>query len=159
MKLIPGLEEAYKKSIMMEDDTPPDTRRYVQCIIDYANAWADEMEKALEKGEPISGSWERIGHEVDRRPEFGVSGYMYGMAVQILATYWIHGDILRVLHNAQYGHHGEGVVNPAILTIGGDHTEEEVVDAIKEAARKAGGTVLSDEETKEFLKNLDKGGT
>jgi hypothetical protein len=38
-----------------------------------------------------------------------------------LARFWKHGEALRVWHNAKHGVSAEttGVVNPAVLTIGG----------------------------------------
>jgi hypothetical protein len=47
----------------------------------------------------------------------GITGFMYGAAVQILSKCWKHGEDLRKWHNNEYGHEGEGVVNPAILTL------------------------------------------
>ncbi len=43
---------------------------------------------------------------------------MYGAAVSILARCWIYGEALRVWHNGKYNVESEGVVNPAIITIG-----------------------------------------
>jgi hypothetical protein len=47
----------------------------------------------------------------------GVTGFMYGCAVQSLAHFWRHGDELRKWHNGEYGHQGDGVVNPAVFSI------------------------------------------
>lgn len=41
----------------------------------------------------------------------------YGCAVNILSSVWKYGEELRVQHNSKYNHNGEGVVNPAVLTI------------------------------------------
>lgn len=49
----------------------------------------------------------------------GITGFMYGCAVQALAKFWVHGEALRKWHNHEWGQEGAGVVNPAVLTIGG----------------------------------------
>lgn len=47
----------------------------------------------------------------------GISGFMYGCAVNILAQCWKYGEELRIWHNKDYGYEGDGVVNPAVLTV------------------------------------------
>lgn len=47
----------------------------------------------------------------------GITGFMYGAAVSILSNTWKYGEELRKWHNKDYGHEGDGVVNPAILTL------------------------------------------
>lgn len=42
---------------------------------------------------------------------------MYGCAVNILAQCWKYGEELRKWHNKEYNYNGNGVVNPAVLTI------------------------------------------
>lgn len=109
------------------------TDPYGKCCVDYALAWADAMESWVEainderrfKGEPeilwpefIKDNAERISHEVDRRPGFGITGFMYGAAVHMLAECWEHGEDLRRWHNGEYGQpDAEGTINPAIITI------------------------------------------
>jgi len=48
----------------------------------------------------------------------GITGFMYGCAVNLLSQCWKHGEELRKWHNKEYGHEGDGVVNPAVFTIG-----------------------------------------
>ena len=56
----------------------------------------------------------------------GITVYMYGCAVSVLAKAWKHGEALRRWHNkeTQIGTEGDranesgGVLNPALLTIG-----------------------------------------
>lgn len=43
---------------------------------------------------------------------------MYGYAVSILSQCWEYGEYLRKWHNKEYGYDGDGVVNPAIMTVG-----------------------------------------
>ena len=47
----------------------------------------------------------------------GITGFMYGAAVSILADCWKYGEQLRKIHNKNYGVESEGVVNPAVLTV------------------------------------------
>ena len=48
----------------------------------------------------------------------GITGFMYGCAVAALSEFWEYGEEFRKWHNREYGYNGDGVVNPAILTIG-----------------------------------------
>lgn len=96
------------KAINSKDD-------YSNCIIDYTILWAQYMEYLIVKhGQKVSDIWDRSSHFADI---YGITGYMYGCAVNILSSVWKYGEELRVQHNARYGHKGDGVVNPAILTI------------------------------------------
>ena len=47
----------------------------------------------------------------------GITGFMYGCAVNTLSQLWKYGEELRKWHNKDYGYEGDGVVNPAILTV------------------------------------------
>jgi hypothetical protein len=42
---------------------------------------------------------------------------MYGYAVNALSQSWKYGEELRKWHNTDYGYEGDGIVNPAVLTI------------------------------------------
>ena len=88
----------------------------VRCFT-YAMEWADLMEKALPNGpdDTFPKVAKETSHEADTD---GISGNMYGQAVRILSGLWVHGEALRKWHNGEYGHHGEGVVNPAVLILG-----------------------------------------
>jgi hypothetical protein len=35
--------------------------------------------------------------------------------VSVLVHTWKHGEALRKWHNKEYGHEGDGVVNPAVV--------------------------------------------
>ena len=59
---------------------------------------------------------EKLSREADTE---GITGFMYGCAVNILSRVWKYGDELRMWHNGKYDYQGEGTVNPAILTVGG----------------------------------------
>ena len=100
---------------------------YGKCVLDFAEAWADAMEAEMAAGAKLKDIADRLSHEVDRRPDFGITGFMYGAAVSMLAHGWVHGEELRIWHNldTQTGDEGErankegGVLNPALLNIGG----------------------------------------
>lgn len=62
----------------------------------------------------LSEVWDSSSHSADI---YGITGFMYGCAISILSSFWKYGEELRIQHNAQYHHKGNGVVNPAVLTI------------------------------------------
>ena len=73
------------------------------------------MEEQIEKGEKLEDIAGKLSQEAD---EDGITGFMYGAAVSILSECWIYGEDLRRWHNKDYGYVGNGVVNPAVITIG-----------------------------------------
>jgi len=96
------------KSINSEDG-------YSKGIIDYTILWAQYMEYLMDKHDKkLSDVWEISSRLSDI---YGITGFMYGCAVNILSSVWKYGEELRVQHNSKYNHNGEGVVNPAVLTI------------------------------------------
>lgn len=86
----------------------------------YAAAWASLMESA---GPFTPESAEECASKADTG---GITGFMYGAAVAMLAKFWAHGDKLRRWHNGetQIGDEGDranetgGVLNPALLSVG-----------------------------------------
>lgn len=106
------------------------TDPYGAAIVAYAEKWADLMEAAAiargpvtDMAEVIRESADATSHEADTD---GITGFMYGAAVSILAKVWEHGEALRRWHNlaTQIGTEGEkanesgGTLNPALLNIG-----------------------------------------
>ncbi len=95
---------------------------YSKGIIDYAERWANMMEEKMAEGMSLENIAKDTSHEADTD---GITGYMYGTAVRVLATSWGYGDQLRRWHNLdmQIGTEGEkanegnGVLNPALLNI------------------------------------------
>ena len=69
----------------------------------------------LLRGDKIVDIADSTSHEADTE---GITGFMYGCAVNALSQLWEYGEELRKWHNKEYNYDGEGVVNPAILTIG-----------------------------------------
>lgn len=57
---------------------------------------------------------DKLSNEADAE---GITGFIYGCAVGILLQCWKYGEFLRKWHNGEYNYDGDGVVNPAILSI------------------------------------------
>lgn len=98
---------------------------YGKAIVEYAERWADMMEKEMENGKELEDIAESCSNDADTE---GITGFMYGAAVVVLTSCWEHGERLRCWHNitTQIGDEGEraneggGVLNPALLAIGED---------------------------------------
>ena len=88
---------------------------YSYGVVKYMHWWANMMEVEIAKGKKLEDIAEKTSRDADKE---GITGFMYGCAVAALAEFWEYGEELRQWHNSKYGHHGEGVVNPAILTVG-----------------------------------------
>jgi hypothetical protein len=95
----------------------------------YAEEWADLLEKRIPEGatDPqitriFADHAEDDAHAADTD---GITVFMYGAAVSILAATWKYGDLLRRWHNLkmQIGTEGEranekgSVLNPALLNV------------------------------------------
>lgn len=102
------------------------TSPYGKCCVDYAKAWAELMEEKIAAGAKLEDIAKSASHEVDQRPGFGITGFMYGCAVAMLAYCWENGEALRRWHNhdCQIGNEGDkaneepgAILNPAILCI------------------------------------------
>lgn len=113
-------EKVGKSDILLKDSKTWDEYveknqdAYRKCAVDYACDWAILMQYYMANGETIEQCADRASHELGW---YGITGFMYGCAVQMLSQCWIHGEELRKWHNKEYNHEGDGVVNPAILTI------------------------------------------
>jgi hypothetical protein len=97
-----------------QDWKAKNTDGYGAGIFRFAENWANLMEKEIEAGAEVKDIAERLEREADTE---GITGYMYGAAVNVLALCWEHGEELRKWHNDEYKYSGEGVVNPAIVNI------------------------------------------
>lgn len=99
-----------------EKNTDP----YGACVMRYAEIWARIMEAKIAGGAALEDIAEEASRTADTE---GITGFMYGCAVAMLARVWIHGEALRRWHNkaAQLGSEGDkanecgGVLNPALL--------------------------------------------
>lgn len=91
-------------------------------VFSYAKDWAELMEARMVLGEKIVDIAKETSREADTD---GITGFMYGVSVSILAECWKHGEGLRQWHNldTQIGNEGEKanengtVINPALLNI------------------------------------------
>ena len=97
---------------------------YGAAVVSYAERWARLMQAEMAAGAALPDIAERLSCEADIE---GITGFMYGCAVSMLATMWKHGEALRRWHNTktQIGTEGDranesgGVINPALLSMGG----------------------------------------
>lgn len=113
MKILEGKEKEYKDWYDKNSDG------YGRACFTYAERWADMLENLIESCDDdvttiFVKNVDRLSHEADIE---GITGFMYGCAVSILTQSWKYGEELRKWHNREYNYDGDGVVNPAILTI------------------------------------------
>ena len=114
MKIVKGKEQEYKD--WYEKNSDP----YGRACFTYAERWAGMMEKEIDESKEnamkvIVDNAEKLSHEADKE---GITGFMYGIAVSILSQCWEYGECLRKWHNKEYEYDGDGVVNPAVITVG-----------------------------------------
>ena len=114
MKILEGREQDYK------DWLDKNTHPYGRACFTYAERWSEMLENLIESSadEPMKvvvNNADRLSHEADVE---GITGFMYGCAISILSQCWKYGEELRKWHNKEYNYDGDGVVNPAVLTIG-----------------------------------------
>lgn len=90
---------------------------YSNAVVTYAKRWAELMEELIDGGQPLEDIAQETSHIADTE---GITGFMYGAAVSVLARTWVYGEKLRIWHNGKYDvpADAEGTVNPAIITIG-----------------------------------------
>ena len=110
MKIKRNMEKEFEKCIEVNSHYS-----YSKFVIDYMIRWADMMEERISNGEKINNIAKETSHRADTE---GITGFMYGCAVNLLSQFWKYGDQLKIWHNSQYGYEGEGTVNPTIMTIG-----------------------------------------
>jgi hypothetical protein len=122
-----GILERAPESLTLKDSATWDhfvslnsENPYGKGIIDFASLWARMMESEINSGKSLVTTAKECSHLADTH---GITGFMYGAAVNALSQCWIHGDDLRAWHNKDYGKQGAeateagAVINPAILTI------------------------------------------
>lgn len=89
---------------------------YSACVVRYAEYWAKFMQYLMAKHEGVTVA--KIADKASHAADIdGVTGFMYGCAVNVLSQVWKHGEELRKWHNKEYDYEGDGVVNPAVLTV------------------------------------------
>lgn len=109
MKIREGMEQEY--TTFRENNTQDD---YSEAVIRYAERWCGMMEQEIEKGTPVAEAAALTERAADTD---GITGFMYGCAVQTLCQFWEYGEELRQWHNSKYDYEGSDVVNPAIITL------------------------------------------
>jgi len=96
---------------------------YGNAIFEYAEFWAKRMQKEFAdrniENPDVACMVAHADNCANELNFLGITGFMYGEAVGILAAHWKHGEALRKWHNKEWGVvGGKGVVNPAMFTIG-----------------------------------------
>lgn len=95
---------------------------YGREILEFSERWALLMEMELAQGKSIEQMADLCARDADTN---GISGFMYGCAVDFLSKVREHGEELRIWHNldSQIGNEGEtanregGVLNPSLISI------------------------------------------
>ena len=87
---------------------------YGMGVVKYARRWAKYMQKLIAEGKTVIEIADKASHDCDIE---GITGFMYGCAVNALSQSWKYGEELRKWHNKEFGYEGDGVVNPAVLTV------------------------------------------
>ncbi|EOH94804.1 hypothetical protein [Enterococcus pallens] len=90
---------------------------YGNGVVKYCERWASLMEEKIANGLSVAVAADKTQYEADKE---GITGFMYGCAVNTLSHCWAHGDALKDWHNGKYSYGGKGVVNPAIFTVGSE---------------------------------------
>lgn len=114
-----SLADAEAWAVTVEKNKDP----YGGACVKFAETWARLMEGAMSRGVRIADCAEKMSSLADVEAG-GITGFMYGCAVVILAMCWKHGEALRLWHNrtSQLGTEGDkanetgGVLNPALLS-------------------------------------------
>lgn len=96
---------------------------YGGAVMTYSERWARLMQGEIAGGRTVADVAKEASHDADLD---GITGFMYGCAVSMLAKCWKHGEDLRRWHNlsTQIGNEGEkanesgGTLNPAVLSLG-----------------------------------------
>jgi hypothetical protein len=93
---------------------------YGLACFSYAERWASMMEAEME--ETPEADFAELAKRLSNKADVeGITGFMYGMAVNVLSKCWVNGELLRRWHNGEYNVSEEqakgGVVNPAIINI------------------------------------------
>lgn len=113
-KTVDGIVMEFKDKDTWDKGLAKNQDPYGNCCYVYADGWAKIMQSEISKGRSVQECAEEASYKLGF---LGITGFMYGAAVSILSHCWIHGEELRKWHNKEYNHEGDGVVNPAIMTI------------------------------------------
>ncbi|QKZ15857.1 hypothetical protein HU175_22320 [Spirosoma sp. KUDC1026] len=88
---------------------------YGRGIFAFAEVWGRLMQIEIAAGLSVADA----AHKMQYEPSYlGITGFMFGAAVNVLSQCWEHGEALRQWHNERWGRKGaDGVVNPASFSI------------------------------------------
>ena len=81
---------------LWEDGVKNNQDAYGAQIYIFAKKWAELMESKMDGGEKLEDVAKDTGHEAN---DTGITGFMYGCAVNVLVDCWEHGEQLRLWHN------------------------------------------------------------
>lgn len=99
-------EAAYERWKKNNDDA------YGKAIFQYAERWADLMERKMKEGKTLESVAEATSHEADTEM---ITGRMRDCAVSTLVLSWVHGEELRRWNNGS--EEGSGVLSSSILVL------------------------------------------
>lgn len=88
------VDEKLWKELVAKNSDP-----YGSGVMRYAAKWANMMEEQIKAGKKLEEIAENLSFKADTE---GITGFMYGCAVNTLSKVWKHGEALRKWHNAQY---------------------------------------------------------
>ena len=124
------LNAALSNAAQMEFSNKPAWDKFVEAnqdsygnaCVKYAEKWAMLMQAKIKGGASVASCADETSSLAD---DEGITGFMYGCAVSMLAQCWKHGEELRRWHNkdVQLGTEGDAanksgaVLNPACLVI------------------------------------------
>lgn len=90
MKIKKGQEKVYKNWKEKNDDW------YSRQVFEYAEAYANRMEKYVNEGKEIKKICKDVSHEVDdERGSRCLSAFQFGCAIQVLIQCWEYGEELK----------------------------------------------------------------
>ena len=124
MQIKPEAQADYEKGLAVNNDP------YGSRIYSYALDWANLLEKRIPEGATSPQVLRIIVDHADEDSHTadydGITGFMYGAAVSVLAHCWVWGEELRRWHNkmVQFDDEGDranetgGVLNTALINIG-----------------------------------------
>ena len=110
VRVIEGKEVDYEKYKFLNQDEQG------KRVIAFGESIAFLVEEALGGGiEPIEFAFEQCIPLAQVDPP--IVGTLYGCAIAGLWKFWVHGEALRLWHNAQFGKEVSGVVNPEMVDL------------------------------------------
>ncbi len=72
---------------------------YGRSVILYAERWAGMMEQDMKNGLTVAEAAERTRYIADT---VGITGYMFGFALNVLDEFWEHGEALRTWYDQSH---------------------------------------------------------